>query len=110
MKVKNRMMENPKHQTYIILLQPNEAGLAYLKLYHTTWRTNETHSLQGQQPLHVRAFKGDYRINVKQGGQVVKSETFKLNFSGKLIEVHLNGSGKQIFLCFGPVSCLSIPS
>lgn len=75
-------------------ISPNEAGLAYLKLYHTTWRTNETHSLQGQQPLHVRAFKGDYRINVKQGGQVVKSETFKLNFSGKLIEVHLNGSGR----------------
>ena len=70
----------------------------YTKLYHTTWRTNGIHDIQEDQPLQLRAFKGNYTINVRQGGQIVTSENFTLDLSGKVVEIHLNGSGKYILL------------
>ena len=67
-----------------------------MKLYHTTWRTNETHTVHGQQRLHLRAFKGNYTIHAIQNGQIINSENFTLDHSGQTIEIHLNGSGKYL--------------
>jgi hypothetical protein len=51
-----------------------------------------THTIHGTEQYHVRAFKGEYVLNVKHNGQVLKSQTFTLDDGGKTLQVHLNGN------------------
>ncbi|XP_053402967.1 anti-sigma-I factor RsgI6-like [Mercenaria mercenaria] len=73
-------------------LTPNAAGRAYQNLFHNQWRTSVTHTIHGHEQYHVRGFKGEYTLNVKHNGHILKTETFTLSDGGKTLQVHLNGN------------------
>ena len=78
---------------FVLNKQPNAAGRAYHKLFKETWRTHETHNVVNHSPVHLRGFKGDYTINIKQNGHVIKSEQFTLGTKGISLEIHLSQHG-----------------
>ena len=74
---------------FFSVLQPNAAGRAYQTLFHQTWRTKENHLVLDDNPVLIKGFKGDYDINVKLNGDVIKTETFVLGNDGVTLDISL---------------------
>ena len=86
--------------------QPNAAGRAFQKLFNETWRTNVIRKLTNSIPVHVRGFKGEYTINVKQNGHIIKSEQFTLGSKGVSLELHLPQTGTSVTIDCAVSVCL----
>ena len=52
-----------------------------------------TRNVANHHPVNVRGFKGDYTVNIKQNGHVIKSEQFTLGKNGVSLEIHLPNQG-----------------
>ncbi|ESO98724.1 hypothetical protein LOTGIDRAFT_114181 [Lottia gigantea] len=79
---------------------PNAAGRKVQNLLQKAWRTNETRDIQHGQKLHIRAFKGNYKLLVHHNGNMIHSQNFSLNSNGNSLNINLSGSGEytQIFV------------
>ena len=74
---------------------PNNAGKAYVNLYHGEWRTNEIKAIDPQ-GLEIRGFKGDYTLELKKGELVLG--TLDFNFNDDL-EIECNGNNNSSLKC-----------
>ena len=74
---------------------PNNAGKAYVNLYHGEWRTNEINAIDPQ-GLEVRGFKGDYTLELKRGEEVLDTLDFILNDD---LEIECNGNDHLSLKC-----------
>ena len=74
---------------------PNNAGKAYVNLYHREWRTNEFNAIDSQ-GLEIRGFKGDYTLELKKG--VLVLDTLDFNFNDDL-EIECNGNNNSSLKC-----------
>ncbi|XP_071111510.1 uncharacterized protein [Haliotis cracherodii] len=74
---------------------PNAAGRRVKQLIKGEWRTNESHPVKEGQTLRVRGFKGDYTVQVKHNGNVIKTEDFTLSDNGVDLTISLSGSGSN---------------
>ena len=73
----------------------NNAGKAYVNLYHGEWRTNEIMSVDPQ-GLELRGFKGDYSLELKRGEEIL--DTFEFNLIEDL-EIECNGNDYSNIKC-----------
>ncbi|XP_071097773.1 uncharacterized protein [Haliotis cracherodii] len=71
----------------------NAAGRIVRQLVWGDWRTNQTLPISHDRDLHVRAFKGEYKLRVKHHGKVIREEDFTLGQAGVDLTVSLSGSG-----------------
>ena len=66
-----------------VAFQINEAGERWQKLIKQDWRTSETFNITSNpQTFNVRGFYGNYTINVKQHGTIIKTQTFDVTKDG----------------------------
>ena len=73
----------------------NNAGKAYVNLYHGEWRTNEIKAIN-LQGLEIRGFKGDYTLELKRGEEVLDTLDFILNDD---LEIECNGNDHSSLKC-----------
>ena len=74
---------------------PNNAGKAYVNLYHGEWRTNEIKAIDPQ-GLEIRGFKGDYILELKDGEEVLYALEFNLNDN---LEIECIGNDYSNYKC-----------
>ncbi|XP_050414644.1 anti-sigma-I factor RsgI6-like [Patella vulgata] len=74
---------------------PNAAGRKVQELLKRTWRTNESHNIGHGQTVHIRAFKGSYKLLVRHNGHVIHTQNFSLGGNGNNLKINLSGSGSN---------------
>ncbi|ESO88545.1 hypothetical protein LOTGIDRAFT_125612, partial [Lottia gigantea] len=78
-------------------IQWNAAGERLRQLIKSDWRTTARRSMANGR-VHVKAFRGDYTLEVLENGQPIHTEKVTLPKEGRKLQINLSNDGNQMLI------------